>query len=141
MFGLALGKLEALARPGQTVLLALFFARVAGEEAALFQRAPQLRVVHGQRAGDPQAGGAGLAAFRQQQQVSITHRGWAIILAMATLMADPSPDCWDAVGALVRAMQLFQKNRAELLGTVATEAPLGWWDEVTYRVVYLIYQV
>ena len=69
--------------------------------------------------------GHGLATFRQQQEAGVTDRGWAMILAMAPLMADPSPDCWDAVDALVRAMRLFQNNRSELLGTVAPEARFG----------------
>ena len=49
---LALRELERLARLGAAVLLALDHAGVAGEEAALLEDAPQLRLEIGQRLGD-----------------------------------------------------------------------------------------
>src|SRR5712671_7381394 len=49
---LAFRELERLARLGPAVLLALHRARVAGEKAALFQDAAQIRLEIGQRLGD-----------------------------------------------------------------------------------------
>src|ERR1700682_8353 len=49
---LALRELERLARLRPAVLLALDHARVAGEEAALFQNAAQIGFEIGQRLGD-----------------------------------------------------------------------------------------
>src|SRR5258706_10455683 len=58
---LALRELERLARLGAAVLLALHRARVAGEKAALFQDATQIRLEIGQRLGDAVTHGARLA--------------------------------------------------------------------------------
>src|ERR1700744_2207637 len=49
---LALRELERFARLGAAVLLALDHARVAGETAALFQNAAQIRLEIGERLGD-----------------------------------------------------------------------------------------
>ncbi len=57
----ALRELEAAASLGPAVLLALDHAAVAGQEAALLQRAAQLRLIIGERAGDAVAQRAGLA--------------------------------------------------------------------------------
>src|SRR5690606_27589545 len=59
---LALRVLRPLAGLVQAVLLALHGAGVAGDEARLAQRRPQVRVVRDERAGDAVADGAGLAA-------------------------------------------------------------------------------
>ena len=77
--------------------------------------------------------GHNLGTFHGQQEAGVADRGWAVVIGMRPLMADhgpESPDCWDAVITLVRSMQHFQANRAELLGPVAGEAPLDWWDKV-----------
>src|SRR5712675_1179940 len=58
---LAFRELERLARLGPAVLLALDRARVAGEKAALFQDAAQIRLEIGQRLGDAVTDGARLA--------------------------------------------------------------------------------
>src|SRR5664279_6047321 len=58
---LALRELERLARFGAAVLLALYHARVARQEAALFQDAAQIRLETGQRLGDAVANRARLA--------------------------------------------------------------------------------
>src|SRR5260221_6590788 len=58
---LALRELERLARLGAAVLLALHRTRVAGEKAAPFQDAAQIRLEIGQRLGDAVTDGARLA--------------------------------------------------------------------------------
>src|SRR4030081_3997095 len=58
---LPLRELERLARLGAAVLLALDHARVAGEKAALFQNAAQIRFEIGQRLRDAVTHRAGLA--------------------------------------------------------------------------------
>src|SRR5580704_320526 len=57
----ALGELEAAARPGATIFLALDDAAVARQEAALLHSAAQIRLVLGERLGDAVAHRAGLA--------------------------------------------------------------------------------
>src|SRR6476646_6414344 len=47
---LTFAELEALARSGHTVLLALFRARIAREEPFVFERLAELGVVHDERA-------------------------------------------------------------------------------------------
>src|SRR5690606_40839376 len=61
--GSTLRELEPLARPRATRLLPLHLPRVARQQAALAQRAPQLRIEAEQRAGDAQADRAGLPAL------------------------------------------------------------------------------
>src|SRR3546814_1159457 len=56
----ALRELEAPARLGPTVLLALDHARVAGQEAALLQDRTKVRLEQGQRPADAVAHRAGL---------------------------------------------------------------------------------
>src|SRR6266849_361044 len=57
----ALGELEAAPRLGAAIFLALDHARVAGEEAALLERAAQVRLEIHQRLGQAVADRAGLA--------------------------------------------------------------------------------
>src|SRR5579883_321440 len=59
---LALGELEALARPFLSVLFAFLHARIAGEHAGGAQPRPQFGVVRKQRPRDAHAQGAALAA-------------------------------------------------------------------------------
>src|SRR5579883_3606918 len=58
---LTFGELEAAARLGLAVLLALDHTRVAGQEAAAFEHRAQVRLVPHQRLGQAVAHGAGLA--------------------------------------------------------------------------------
>src|SRR4249919_1639558 len=58
---LPFAELEALARSGHTVLLALFRARVAREQSFVLQRLAELGVVLDERAGDAQPDGPGLS--------------------------------------------------------------------------------
>src|SRR3954471_13168365 len=60
-YRLALGELEAGAGAALTVLLALFDARVAGDEAGFLQRGAEGAVDLHQRAGDAVLDGVGLA--------------------------------------------------------------------------------
>src|ERR1700686_1726282 len=57
----ALGKLEAAARLGLAVLLALHHARVAGEEPAVLEHGAPVGLVPHQRLGESVPHGAGLA--------------------------------------------------------------------------------
>src|SRR5579884_2145283 len=61
--GLALGELEARTSAALSVLLALFHARIAREEAGLLQPLAQLGVVDLQRARDAVANRARLSAW------------------------------------------------------------------------------
>src|SRR3954453_9401297 len=72
---LALAELEALARPGQAVFLALLGAGVAREEAVFLERLAKLGVERHERAGDAEPHGAGLAghaaAVHRHQHVEL----------------------------------------------------------------------
>src|SRR5262245_37216686 len=58
---LALAELEPTPCAGLAVLLSLHHAGVAGEEAGLLQRGPELGIQQAQRAAEPVADGPGLA--------------------------------------------------------------------------------
>src|SRR5689334_13042035 len=77
-FGLALRELEATSRLGPTVLLALDGARVAGQEATLFEHATKLGLEAGERLRDTMANGACLP-----RQPAAAHGADDVELALA----------------------------------------------------------
>src|SRR5262249_28074063 len=103
-------ELEALARSGHSVLLALLGARVAREQPFGLQRLAQLGVVFDQRARDAESHGAGLtrhaAAVHRRQDVelvavSVTTSGVLICVRSASVVKNVSNGRWLMVTAPV----------------------------------------